>query len=172
MRLVTMIVVCALLACGGASEQQDPAVPDPVDDSITTPSGRRGFVVSCAAAAKCLEEAGRRCPSGYELRDMGVAGSDRASATKGKAVAIPIGESAVAVGSEQTVTSESLTREFMVECKSARERGEPPKMLGPCNDGANPPTEEEIAACTELGGSCIHRGAGLFSCAQVPDGGE
>jgi hypothetical protein len=39
---------------------------------VTTPSGNRGFAVSCGAALldECYAKAGEVCPSGYEILDQ------------------------------------------------------------------------------------------------------
>lgn len=39
---------------------------------ISTPEGRRGFVVECNnSTARCMREAGERCPNGYDVLDSG-----------------------------------------------------------------------------------------------------
>lgn len=63
MRVVVVILVAALLACGGTGVSE-------VNTGVTTPEGEavRGFQVKCKSdRANCLADAGDACPNGYYI---------------------------------------------------------------------------------------------------------
>lgn len=59
--VLLMLLSSVLLACGGGAESRP----------VTTPSGRPGYTVSCEDPADCYEEAGKLCPTGYDILDAG-----------------------------------------------------------------------------------------------------
>lgn len=114
--IATVAGMLALWAC--TPPAQEPAEPDPGEEIVTTPSGGEGFVVECVKPSDCVRQAGDRCPRGYTWQPLGQSGATTTrSSEKGGAFVIASGDTATAVGRQNTETTSETAQQFMVECK-------------------------------------------------------